>query len=166
MTRVLAIDPGNVQSAWALIDAGDCRPIDIGKADNVDVRRMLTRVAPVPGVTVAIEMVASYGMPVGREIFDTVLWAGRYVEIAIGDAVLIPPGLLVYRGDVKLHLCQTKRAKDSNIAQALADRFAPGAPNRGKGTKARPGWFYGFRADIWAAYAVAVYAADRLEQRP
>ena len=52
------------------------------------------------------------------------------------------------------------KAKDSNIRQALVDRFAPGQPNYGKGTKAQPGWFYGFNADIWQAYALAVYAAD------
>ena len=39
-------------------------------------------------------------------------------------------------------------------------RFAHGQPNHGKGTKAQPGWFYGFHADIWQAYALAVYAAD------
>ena len=46
--------------------------------------------------------------------------------------------------------------------QALVDRFAPGQPNHGKGTKAEPGFFYGFRADVWQAFALAVYAADQL----
>ena len=70
---------------------------------------------------------------------------------------------LIYRKDVKLHLCHTTKAKDSNITQALIDRFASGEPNRGKGTKAAPGWFYGFKADIWQAYALAVLAADTRE---
>ena len=56
--------------------------------------------------------------------------------------------------------CHGSRAKDTNIRQALVDRFAPGQPNHGKGTKAEPGWFYGFRADVWQAYALAVYVAD------
>jgi hypothetical protein len=66
----------------------------------------------------------------------------------------------VKRLAIKLHHCHDSRAKDSNIAQALVYRFAPGQPNRGKGTKAAPGWFHGFAADIWQAYALAVYAAD------
>ena len=55
------------------------------------------------------------------------------------------------------------RAKDANIRQALVDRFAPGQPNHGKGTKDEPGWFHGFRADVWQAYALAVLVADRLD---
>ena len=107
----------------------------------------------------AIEMVASYGMAVGAEVFDTCVWIGRFHEAIFGGADLI------YRREVKLHHCGTSKAKDSNITQALADRFAPGQPNHGKGTKADPGWFYGFAKDAWQAYALAVLVADRLHDR-
>ena len=40
------------------------------------------------------------------------------------------------------------KAKDSNIRQALIDRFGP------VGTKKNPGWFYGVSKDVWAAIAV------------
>ena len=108
---------------------------------------------------VSIEMIKSYGMPVGATVFETCVWIGRYLELLLDLFVDVD---LVYRGDVKLHHCHSSKAKDSNISQALVDRFAPDVRNRGKGTVADPGWFYGFKADIWQAYALAVYTADEL----
>jgi hypothetical protein len=105
-------------------------------------------------------MVASYGMAVGADVFETCVWIGRFVQRLEQFGV---EAELVKRNPVKLHHCHSSKAKDGNIAQALVDRFAPGQPNRGKGTKAKPGWFYGFHADIWQAYALAVYAADTAE---
>jgi hypothetical protein len=66
---------------------------------------------------------------------------------------------------VKLHHCHSRKAKDSNVTRALADRFAYGQPNYGKGTNASPGWFHGFHRDVWQAYALAVYLADELTGR-
>ena len=105
-------------------------------------------------------MVASYGMPVGREVFETCVWIGRFAEILARTTGREPR--LVCRRDVKLHHCHSPRANDATIRQALVDRFAYGQPNHGKGTKKQPGWFYGFHADIWQAYALAVATADRL----
>lgn len=161
--RVLAIDPGNEQSAWALIDTRTCRPLEIGKADNTQVRVLLQVAAYDCQATVAIEMISSYGMAVGATVFDTVRWIGRFEEICEAAG----PGCeLRYRADVKLHHCCSMKANDSNITQALIDRFARGLPNRGKGTKKAPGWFYGFHRDVWQAYALAVMVADELEGRP
>ena len=160
--RVLAIDPGNTESAYVIIDA-DCRPLDFGKLPNRD---LLAAIQAYRGEwdvdQVAIEMVASYGMAVGADVFETCVWIGRFYRHIEG--VLLREPELVKRHPVKLHHCHDSRAKDSNIIQALVDRFAPGEPNRGKGTKAGPGWFYGFAADIWQAYALAVYVADQRDQ--
>lgn len=153
-TAILAIDPGNTESAYVLIDPDTRRPTEFGKFPNDDV---LDRLSDHYG-PVYVEMVASYGMPVGREVFETCVWIGRFAE-AHAQMVGVP-ATLVYRQPVKLHHCGSARAKDSNITQALVDRFAPGQPNKGKGTKAQPGWFHGFAADVWQAYALAVYVAD------
>lgn len=162
MSWLLAIDPGNEESAWALIDTVTCRPHSFGKVPNDDLRQRIWR-----GTFfydhAAVEMVASYGMPVGRDVFETCVWIGRFVEAIVLDIRDAPA--LISRRDVKVHHCHDSRAKDSNITQALVDRFAPGQPNKGKGTKANPGWFYGFAKDVWQAYALAVREADKLEGR-
>lgn len=159
---MLAIDPGNVESAFALIDE-DRRPLLYDKVPNLNLVDTLSHPA-LAADHVAIEMVASYGMAVGAEVFETCVWVGRFGQ-RLDDTM--PAGVtvdLVKRQPVKLHHCHSPKAKDSNVIQALVDRFAPGQPNRGKGTKADPGWFYGFRADVWQAYALAVYVADMIEQ--
>lgn len=158
MSRVLAIDPGNEHSAYTLLNA-DRSPNLFAKVENYDLRTLLERETKEWGVdVVAIEMVASYGMPVGREVFETCVWVGRFVEQFTRLGV---EPRLVYRQPVKLHHCHSSKAKDSNVRQALVDRFAPGERNYGKGTKAAPGWFYGFSADVWQAYALGVYVADQ-----
>ena len=58
------------------------------------------------------------------------------------------------RKDIKMNLCNTTRAKDSNIRQALIDRF--GVP----GTKKSPGMMYGLHKDMIQAFAVAVTYFD------
>jgi hypothetical protein len=160
MTLILAIDPGNEESGWCVIDADTCRPIDFGKTPNENLRASLQAGTFDDVDRVAIEMIASYGMAVGREVFETCVWIGRYLEIVGPHATD-----LVYRRDVKLHHCGSTKAKDSNITQALVDRFTPGVNNFGKGTKAEPGWFHGFAQDVWQAYALAVLVADRHELR-
>ena len=164
MSRLLAIDPGNTESGWVVIDANTCQPLEFGKSNNHDLLEKVWGRAHTHDFIelddpVFIEMVASYGMAVGKDVFETCVWIGRFAE-ACGRDSNGEGSQFVYRRPVKLHHCHSAKAKDSNIRQALVDRFAPGQPNYGKGTKAQPGWFYGFNADIWQAYALAVYAAD------
>ena len=99
-----------------------------------------------------IEMIASYGMPVGKEVFDTCVWIGQFKEIATMKNKKVE---YIYRKDEKMNLCNSMKAKDSNIRQALIDRFGV------VGTKKNPGWFYGFKKDIWQAYAVGVTYLDK-----
>ena len=156
MTNVLAIDPGNIDSAFAWIDADSLRPLWAEKLPNATVSNFL-RANAAKIDHLVIEMVASYGMAVGAEVFETCVWIGRFQQLAAELGITVSR---VYRLRVKLHHCHNAAAKDANIIQALIDRFAPGVRNRGKGTKSEPGWFHGFKADMWQAYALAVYAAD------
>lgn len=170
MTRLLAIDPGSTESGWVIIDTVTRRPLARGKTSNdvlldvIAVRLDLTLFGGHDPDEMVIEMIASYGMAVGAEVFQTCVWIGRFLEAARLHDFRRPVADLVVRRAIKLHHCHSAKAKDANIAQALVDRFAPGQPNRGKGTKNQPGWFHGFAADIWQAYALAVYAADLIDQ--
>lgn len=140
---ILAIDPGTEESGWVYFWNG--KVVGSGVDPNRDV---LAKIRESGADVLAIEMVASYGMPVGREVFETCVWIGRMVE-----SWRSPESVkLVYRKDVKLHLCGSPRAKDANIRQALIDRVGP------QGVKASPGPTYGVKSHAWAALGVAVTA--------
>lgn len=144
--NILAVDPGNVESAYVILTE-EYKIIDFGKVENsllLDKIKANTQIDEL-----AIEMVASYGMAVGETVFETVFWIGRFWEAAPCEIKH-----KIYRKDEKINLCGTMKAKDANIRQALIDRFGV------VGTKANQGYFYGFKADIWAAMAVGVTYID------
>ena len=159
MGTILAIDPGNMESGYVLVehDGKEIRKVlDVGKVPNGEMYSVFFSTYD----HLAIEMVAGMGMPVGQEVFDTCFWIGRFWEFATLYGVSHPPQK-IFRREEKLYLCGRASAKDVNIRQALVDRYAPGEPNYGKGTKKNPGFFYGFAADMWAAMAVAVTYFDK-----
>jgi len=147
--NVLAIDPGPVESAFVIWDGKEI----IGKAKlSNDAVLTVCRHAEDTGANVCIiEQIKSYGMAVSDSIFDTVFWSGRFCE-AWGNQGFFDR---MPRKDVKMYLCHSMRAKDSNIRAALIDRF--GEP----GKKANPGILYGVSKDIWAALALAVTWYDQ-----
>lgn len=149
--KILAIDPGNVYSAYCIMDADTLKPLEFGKVENEQLLMDILCRDAIADEAV-IEMVASYGMAVGKEVFETVFWIGRYYE-ALSGMMQVDR---LYRLEEKQHICHDSRAKDSNIRQALIDRFATHDLKNGRGTKKDPDFFYGFAADIWAAYAVGL----------
>jgi len=155
--KVLAIDPGDKQSAFVVFDNG--RVVVKDKVDNEQMMRIIKNPITHIGAYgaaidyIAIEMIASYGMAVGREVFETCVWIGRFQEASIR------PVAKVYRKDIKLHLCNHPRANDSNIRAALIDRF--GGKQKAIGNKKNPGPLYGVAKDMWAALAIAVYFQDQ-----
>jgi len=146
--NILAIDPGTAKSAVVLFRRGI-----VSYAEIVDNHDIVDTISNAAADHLAIEMIASYGMPVGKEVFETCVWIGRMIQ-QWGENYSY-----VYRKDVKMHLCGSTRAKDSNIRQALIDRFGPGK-DIAIGKKASPGPLYGFKKDLWAALAVAVTYVD------
>ena len=151
--KILAIDPGSTDSAYVVMGE-DYKPLFHEKESN---KALLMQIqSDFRGLcltNMAVEMIASYGMPVGKEVFETCVWIGRFLQAAD----YIPVKRFIYRKDEKMNLCHSMKAKDGNIRQALIDRFGP------VGTKKAPGWWYGFSKDQWAAGAVAVTYLDRLK---
>lgn len=145
--RVLALDPGDTQTGYCFIDVDTLRPLRFGKEDNQSVLLLVQLEAYDLLVS---ERVASYGMAVGRNVFETCEWVGRYTQASHAPVVYI------YRQEEKIHICHDSRAKDSNIRRALIDRFAQHDLKNGRGTKKKPDWFYGFKKDVWAAYAAGI----------
>ena len=152
MNALLAIDPGTTHSGWVHLNEG--RVVECGIVPNETMLWRIEQAWPTASYyPVAIEMIASYGMAVGKEVFETCVWIGRFVQVAGPDRVR-----LVYRKDVKMHLCGTPRAKDANIRQALIDRY--GGKAEAIGSVKRPGPLYGVKSHAWAALAVAVTASE------
>ncbi len=154
---ILAIDPGNIDSAYVLMNG--FIPVSFGKISNTEMRQKIIEVHKIdPYVITVIERVASYGMAVGKEVFETCEWVGRFTEQTMGFGGRKVEYL--YRKDIKMNICGQTRAKDSNIRQALIDRFAKHDFKTGRGVKVNPDFFYGFAADMWSAYAVGVTYLD------
>lgn len=148
LIQIIAVDPGPEKSALVIWAGDECRLATL--LPNREMLDALRSYSLWENATLAIEMVACYGMAVGADVFDTCRWIGRFEE-RWGS-----PVKLVYRKDVKMHLCGTMKAKDTNIRQALIDKH--GHP----GNKNAPGKLYGVSGHCWAALAVADYTLEWL----
>ncbi len=151
MSVIYAIDPGSEQSALVILwpDGTVSGGIHDNKALLFDLR---LRVGVPWTAHLVIEQIASYGMPVGAEVFATCVWIGRFIEAWTSHAAPSTWSLLP-RKDVNLELCGSLRAKDAHIRQALIDRY--GGKAAAIGTKKAPGPLYGLKSHCWAALAVA-----------
>ena len=151
---ILAIDPGTTQSAYVIYDNG--KLIEFGILEN---NELLDHIATELNLhdcsKLYIEMVASYGMAVGKTVFETCVWIGRIIET--WGYTFGGEWDYVYRKDVKMYLCGQTKAKDSNIRQAIMDLYGSDRKTA-VGTKAKPGPLYGVSKDVWAALGVAITA--------
>lgn len=152
---ILAIDPGNIESGYVLM-CDRYQPIMHGKEENGE---LLRKIATLQYDTLVVEMIASYGMAVGKTVFETCVWIGRFQQ----EALRAGHGTeFVFRKEEKMNLCGSMAAKDANIRVALIDRFAKTA--NGKGTKKEPDFFYGFANDEWMAFAVGATWMDKYKE--
>ncbi len=151
--NVVALDPGPTRTAWLQLRDGNVARF--GLEENAVVRRHMEDLQTWGVDGLVIEMIASYGCPVGAEVFDTCVWIGRFYDSAVRCNIPERDIRLMKRQEVKLSICKTSRANDASIRQALIDRYGPGK-DKAIGSKKIPGPLYGLKADLWAALAVAV----------
>lgn len=153
ITRILAIDPGTAVSGYCLWNPSDSSVLSSGIEPNGFMLDLI-RAAPKEGANaLAIEWIESYGMAVGKEVFETCKWVGRFMQVWRDPEVV----QMVVRKRVKVHLCGSTRATSSNIRQALIDRFGG---STSIGNKKTPGPLYGVKSHAWDALAVAVTACE------
>ena len=151
--NLIAIDPGPTQSAYVVRTDG--KILRFGKLDN-ELALAVIREASVWMDHLCIEQIASYGMPVGAEVFETCYWSGRFAEAWVWRGMEESTVIRIPRKEICVHICGSARAKDANIRQACIDRVGP------QGSKKEPGPTYGISKDVWAALAVALVAEDRI----
>lgn len=113
--KVLAIDPGTTDTAY--VELWDGKIKSHAKIPNDQMLQKIVDGDFADNEYCAMEMIASYGMPVGKEVFETCVWIGRFLQ-AWGRE-----WEFVYRREVKMHLCNSMKAKDANVRQALIDLF-------------------------------------------
>lgn len=170
---ILGIDPGNKQSGFVTVsyDQKGSKIVECGVIQN---EILLDKLGRTTAHTIAIEWIQAMGMAVGKEVFETCMWVGRFAERAKGTQTLFPSGefpppspekirlvapnvILIPRVQLKVHHCGTSRATDGNIAQSLRDKYGE------KGTKKEPGYFYGMASHAWQAFAAAAMLMEGAE---
>ena len=109
----------------------------------------------------AVEMVQCLGMAVGKDVFDTCVWIGRFFQVLDCQGENVD---FVYRNEEKICLCGSMKAKDTNIKQSLINRYAKHDYKTGKGVKKNPDTFYGVSKDVWQAIAVGVTYYEKLKE--
>lgn len=150
---IFAIDPGTTKSGYAVFNMPDFKLNEFGKIENEKLLEKLT--AWDTPANVFIEMVSSYGKPVGREVFRTCVWIGVFERECTCNG-FFKSVKEITRKDVKTALGANIRATDADIRHMLIRKYAKFDFKTGKGVKNNPDVFYGVSADVWQAIAAGV----------
>ena len=148
--KVFAIDPGDMQSGVVICEQiPEFCILDHGVWEN---REVLQALQSSDSDHLAVEMIQSYGMTAGQSIFQTCVWAGRFIESFTSgyeDCYT-----LITRPTIKKHITGRANTKDTDVRSAIIKRF--GGKSLAVGTKKQQGPLYGLKGDAWSALAVAL----------
>ena len=152
---LLALDPGNEKTGWALWAEGDGdKPSATGDSPNAEIRQLLRVARDLhPIDQIACEFPFPRGETAKWQVFVTCLEVGRYEEIVKGreeadgmyegpvPAIAMASAMPFYRADradIKAHLCKGKgKPNDAMVRAAIIQRFGGKEVALAKGTKAR-----------------------------
>jgi hypothetical protein len=141
---IFAVDAGSEKSAFVIFNPLTQCIESMGIEANADLLRTL--VAPMHVSVFAFEKLTPYGFPVGKEVFETIEWNGRFRQAAERHNVTVFP---VTRKACVVHHTRRSTGGDKEIRASMIARF----PNE---DIARCG------SDIRSALAIAAYASDHL----
>ena len=164
MSILVAIDPGSQQSGVVIVRESDAHVLHKAIMNNGDV--IPNCISMVSGrncqgnYEFVVEMPMSYGMPVGREVFQTMFWIGRFCEQLSNCGVVLR---YLGRKAIVATLCGDSKGTDSNVRRGVIECYPAtgGGSEPAVGTKKQPGPLYGISGDMWSALALAVVSLKR-----
>jgi hypothetical protein len=155
---IYSIDPGTEKSALVVYDGSNQRVVSAATLPNEELLRQLPahsadKMAS-DSKALVIEQIESMGGFVGKEVFETVFWSGRFYERWQYEH----NRHRITRRAVKMHLAGTMKANDSSLRYIIYERY--GGKDHAVGRKKAPGPLFLLRAHEYAALAVAITFAE------
>jgi hypothetical protein len=145
--KIMGVDPGSAETAYCLVN----EDLSIMRANKISNQEFLNYLSMIRfPFELAIEGIQSYGMVVGREIFDTCYMIGRTYQVCENSSI----GKAIYnRPEYARAICGVGKVNDAVLRQVLMTRF--GGDRKGEPLNQLKGC-----SDLRSAFAVAVYHAD------
>lgn len=143
-TAVLGIDPGPTHSAFSAIRPGEPPSKALkgcGYLENEKLLPVIRQWSSFHGVSdavLAIETYQNYNLRVGKDVFESIFWTGRFYEVWMNAHSDPTPPLRLTNPQIRGLLCHSSSATQSAVSEVLYGLFGPGRKNA-IGTKKEPG---------------------------
>lgn len=143
--KIIGIDPGTKESGIVIVEKE--MPTFAAKINNPGI---IQHLYSMPFYELAIEGMQHYGMPLGKDVFTTLLWAGRFWEAAASRSQSV---FFYTKPEWTRTICGPYGKKDSDVRRALLARF-------GDDKKGEPLHILKGNSDKRSAFGVAIHHSD------